>query len=296
MKSKRDIHGEITQQIIAAIEAGAGNFQMPWHQAGTGLTRPVNALTGNTYRGINVLSLWVSAQIGNYSCGIWGTYRQWAEIGAQVRKGEKSSLVVFYKDLEIDRVDPDTGETEADTIFIAKPSPVFNADQVDGFTPSAQPPRRDLTERVDAVEHFITATRAQILHGGPSAFYRPATDHIQMPERDRFFGSPTSNPTEAYYSTLLHELTHWTGHTSRLNRDLKPRFDKRAYAMEELVAELGAAYLCADLAIALEARKDHADYIADWLAALRSDPKAIFTAAAAASRATDFLSGLQAAP
>lgn len=238
----------------------------------------------------------VSAQHGNYSCGIWGTYRQWAELGAQVRKGEKSSLVVFYKDLDIDRVDPDTGETESDTIFIAKPSPVFNADQVDGFILPEQPARRDLTQRVDAAEHFIASTRAQILHGGPSAFYRPSTDHIQMPERDRFFGSQTSNPTEAYYSTLLHELTHWTAHPSRLDRDLKGRFDKRAYAMEELVAELGAAYLCADLAIAIEPRKDHADYIADWLGALRMDAKAIFAAAASASRATDFLYSLQAAP
>lgn len=166
MKSKRDIHGEITQQIIVAIEAGAGQFQMPWHRAGTGLGRPVNALTGKGYRGINILSLWVSAQFGNYSCGIWGTYRQWGELGAQVRKGEKSSLVVFYKDLDIDRVDPVTGETEAGTVFIAKPSPVFNADQVDGFMLPEQPARRDLTERVEAAERFIAATRAQILHGG----------------------------------------------------------------------------------------------------------------------------------
>jgi antirestriction protein ArdC len=253
MKSNRDIHGEITQRIIAAIEAGAGQFQMPWHQAGTGLSRPVNALTGKAYRGINVLSLWVSAH-GSYSCGIWGTYHQWVELGAQVRKGEKSSLIVFYKDLDIDRVDPETGETEADTVFIAKPSPVFNADQVDGFTPPEQPVRRNVTERIDAAEHFIAATGAHILHGGPSAFYRPSTDHIQMPERDCFFGSRTSTPTEAYYSTLLHELTHWTAHSSRLDRDLRGRFDKRAYAMEELIAELGAAYLCADLEVTIEPR------------------------------------------
>jgi antirestriction protein ArdC len=208
MKPKRDIHGEITSQIIAAIEAGAGDFQMPWHQAGSGLTRPVNALTKNAYRGVNILSLWVSAQIRNYSCGIWGTYRQWAELGAQVRKGEKSSLVVFYKDLEIERTDPASGETEADTIFIAKASAVFNADQVDGFARPDEPVRRDLTERLDAVERFVAATKAEIAHGGARAFYRPSTDSIQMPDRDRFIGSATSTPTETYYSTLLHELTH----------------------------------------------------------------------------------------
>jgi antirestriction protein ArdC len=295
MKPKRDIHGEITGQIIAAIEAGAGDFQMPWHQAGSGLTRPVNALTKNAYRGVNILSLWVSAQIRNYSCGIWGTYRQWAELGAQVRKGEKSSLVVFYKDLEIERTDPASGETEADTIFIAKSSAVFNADQVDGFSRPDEPARRDLTERLEAVERFVAATKAEIAHGGARAFYRPSTDSIQMPDRDRFTGSATSTPTESYYSTLLHELTHWSGHESRIARDLKGRFDKRAYAMEELIAELRAAYLCADLGIALEARKDHADYIADWLGALREDAKAVFTAAAAASRASEFLFSLQTA-
>lgn len=296
MKPTRDIHNEITRQIIAAIEAGAGDFQMPWHQAGSGLSRPVNALTGNAYRGINILSLWVSAQFNHYSCGLWATYRQWADLGAQVRKGEKSSPVVFYKELDIDRVDPTTGATEADTIFIAKSSAVFNADQIDGFTRPDEPVRRDLTERLDAAERFVVATKADIAHGGGRAFYRPSTDNIQMPDRDRFIGSATSTPTESYYSTLLHELTHWSGHERRLNRDLQPRFDKRAYAMEELVAELGAAYLCADLGIALEPRKDHADYIADWLGALREDTKAIFTAAAAASRAAEFLFSLQAAP
>lgn len=205
MKPKRDVHSEITNQIVAAIEAGAGAFQMPWHQAGSRLTRPANAHTGNAYSGVNILSLWGSAQIRNYSCGIWGTYRQWAELGALVRKGEKSSLVVFYKDLEIDRVDPATGETEADTIFIAKSSAVFNADQVDGFIRPDEPARRDLTERLGAVERFVATTEAEIAHGGARAFYRPSTDSIQMPDRDRFISSSTSTPTESYYSTLLHD-------------------------------------------------------------------------------------------
>jgi antirestriction protein ArdC len=142
-------------------------------------------------------------------------------------------------------------------------------------------------------ETFVAATGASIAHGGDKAYYRPSTDSIQLPPREAFIGSPTSSPAESYYSTLLHELTHWTSMESRCNRQLGKRFGDAAYAMEELIAELGAAFLCADLGITDEPRADHAQYIDHWLTVMKADKKAIFTAASKASAAADFLISLQ---
>jgi antirestriction protein ArdC len=146
---------------------------------------------------------------------------------------------------------------------------------------------------IEQAEAFTAAAGADVRYGGDRAYYRRSDDHVQMPERERFTGSATSTPTETYYATLLHELTHWTGHESRLDRDLSGRFGNEAYAMEELVAELGAAFLCADLSITNTPRPDHAAYIANWLEVLKRDKRAIFTAARKAAQATDYLAGLQ---
>ena len=290
-----DVYTQVTNTIIAAIEAGAGNWQMPWHRAGEGLNRPVNIDTSNAYRGINVVSLWASAQARGFTTGTWGTYKQWQNNGCQVRKGEKSSIVVFYKELDIETENAETGETEQGTRLMARASWVFNADQVDGYEAPALPEPKDPVQVIDGAERFIDATGATVRHGGVRAFYRPSDDIVQMPERERFLGTGTSSATESYYATLLHELTHWTGASKRCDRQFGKRFGDDAYAVEELVAELGAAFLCADLGVTLTPRPDHAAYIHNWLKVLKADKKAIFTAASQAAKATDFLAGLQSA-
>ena len=289
--NRSDVYEAITDRVIAAIEAGAGEWQMPWHRSG--VSRPVNAHTKKPYRGVNVVALWAAAEAYHYDCGFWATYKQWRELDAQVRKGERASLIVFWKELEREVEDEETREPQRKKTLFARASWVFNADQVEGWVPPA-PPERNLVQALDQAEAFTAATGADIRHGGDRAFYRRSTDHVQMPDRERFTGSATSTPTEAYYATLLHELTHWTGHESRLDRDLSGRFGNEAYAMEELVAELGAAFLCADLSITNTPRPDHAAYIGGWLEALKRDKRAIFTAASKAAQATDYLARLQA--
>lgn len=293
MKTKRpDLYTQVTNSIISAIEAGAGDWQMPWHRSGQGLNRPLNVDTNNPYRGINILSLWASAQERGFTTGTWGTYRQWQNKGCQVRKGEKSSLVVFYKQFDVEE-QQDDGSTETETRLMARASYVFNADQVDGFEISPLPEPKDPAQVLEDVETFISATAADIRHGGERAFYRTSEDFIQMPERERFIGSETSTATESYYATLLHELTHWTGSSKRCDRQFGKRFGDHAYAVEELVAELGAAFLCTDLGVALEPCPDHAAYIDNWLKVLKADNKAIFTAASQAQKAIDHLQSLQ---
>jgi antirestriction protein ArdC len=296
-RPRRDIHQQVTDNIIQAIKAGAGDWQMPWHRSGEGLNRPVNIDTKQAYRGVNILNLWVASELRGFSRGFWGTYKQWQNRGCQVRKGEKGSLVVFYKTLEFEAEDPETGETETEERLMARASTVFNADQVDGYEPEPLPEPANPAETIAAAEAFVKATGADIRHGGQRAYYNPCGDFVQVPERERFLGTDTSTPTEAYYGVLLHELTHWTGHEKRCARQFGKRFGDDAYAMEELVAELGAAFLSADLGITQAPRADHAAYLEHWLRVLKADKKAIFTAASQASRAAEFLAaqGAQAA-
>ncbi|MBB5704070.1 zincin-like metallopeptidase domain-containing protein [Brucella intermedia] len=289
---KFDVYTEITNQIIAAIEKGADTFQMPWHRTGTDTMSPVNIDTGNAYRGINIVSLWAAAHVRDFKTGVWGTYRQWQNAGCQVRKGEKSAVVIFYKEFEHD--DEDASDDQPRKRLMARASRVFNADQVDGYAPEASTPIVNQVSPIEAADRFITATKVEIRHGGESAYYAPATDVIQMPPREVFHGSATSTATEAYYSTLLHELVHFSGHESRCARLETVNPDKDAYAREELVAELGAAFLCNQLGVTLEPRPDHAAYISHWLKILKADSKAIFQASSLATKAVDFLKGLQA--
>ena len=286
-KERFDIHQHLTDRIVAAIEAGAGKWQMPWHH-GSGGRMPVNVATDRQYRGVNVLALWVEAQVLGYGSHLWGTYHQWAGKGATVRKGQKASYVVFYKQIET-KVE-DGSENNPGTRVFARATPVFNADQVDGLT---QATSTASVEPLDDVETFVGRTGAKIVHGGHLACFNPKLDEIHMPPRELFTGSATSNATEAYYSTLFHELTHWTGPAHRCDRDLSGRFGTEAYAMEELIAELGAAFLCAELGIAVEPRADHAQYLAHWLTVLKLDKRAIFTAASKAGEAVALLKSAQ---
>jgi antirestriction protein ArdC len=291
---RRDIHADITNSIIAAIEAGPGHFELPWHRSGGAFGRPRNAATKQRYNGVNIVVLWASAELHGFTSPVWATYRQWQSIGAQVRRGERASPVVFYKRTEFQAED-DQGEPTTKTRLFARSSRVFNADQVDGFQPeNLAPVLPDQTERLQQAEAFIAATRADIRYGGDRAFYSPAGDFISIPARERFTGTATSTATEAFYSTVLHELTHWSGAAPRCNRDLTGRFGDNAYAMEELVADLGAAFLCSDLGITSTPRADHAAYLASWLKVLKDDTKAIFTAASKASEAAEFLTRLAA--
>jgi antirestriction protein ArdC len=313
-RKRTDVHEAITAKVVAAIEAGAGEFQMPWHRPGVAFTIPKNAVTGNAYRGSNVLSLWIDAEEKKFEHQVWATYKQYEAAGAQVRKGEKGSLIVKYgtwvpkdgKGKEPPPSDADSNDEDPKRMF-AKAAWVFNIDQVDvpaelraTLVPAAAP-RRDLTERLEAVERFVAAVGIEIREGGQRGFYRhPGStgdgDFIQMPPRELFTGTATSSPTEAYYSTLLHEEIHGSGAKHRLDRQFGERFADKAYAFEELVAELGAAFLCAHLEVTNTPRPDHAQYIAHWLAVLKDDNRAIFSAASLATRAVDYLMGLQPKP
>lgn len=291
---RRDLHGDITNQLIAAIEANPGAPSLPWRRSGGALHLPVNNLTNQRYHGINILTLWISAEARGFSAPIWGTYRQWAERGCQVRRGEKASPIIFYKEYET-QSDP-TDATDDGKRRVARSSAVFNADQVDGYIAPDAPEPLGPIERIANADRFVTSTGARVEHGGDRAFYRPATDHIQMPDENLFAGTATMTRGEGYYATLVHELVHWSGAKHRLDREMGKRFGDHAYAAEELVAEIGAAFLCAELSITQELRPDHAQYLANWLTLMKNDPKAIFTAAARASDAVAFLSGSRGQP
>ena len=282
---KQDIYQTITNQIITAIENGFATYRMPWHVTSADSFAPMNAGSKKFYRGINVLSLWAAAEKHGYPTGFWATYRQWQELDAQVRKGEKSTLVVFWKfrDIEKDAApEEEEKEEKASRAILARGYSVFNAAQVDGWTPP-KPEESRKNERIEHAESFFSRIGADIRHGGNRAFYSPATDHIQMP--DFFaFDDPVS-----YYSVLSHESTHFSGAPSRLNRQLANRFGDEAYALEELIAELGAAFLCSSLGLSITPRPDHAGYVASWLKALKDDKRAIFTAASKAQQAVDWL-------
>lgn len=271
-----DLYQQVTDRLVEAIEQSDGKVHLPWHRGSANIF-PTNIDTGNGYQGINVLNLWLIAQGRGFSSGTWGTYKQWAGKGCQVRKGEKASHIVFFKEIEVEN------EGEKEKRRMLRGYAVFNGDQVDGWEPPDVPDHGPI-ERLEAAEKAVQATKAQIIHGGAQAFYRRSDDTVHMPDEGRFHAE---NRTEAYYSVLWHELTHWTA--PRLQRELGKRFGDEAYAMEELVAELGAAYCCAKLGISTEPREDHAHYIANWLTVFKKDKKAIFQAAARAQEAVDYL-------
>lgn len=289
---KTDVYERITAAIVAALETGVTPWHQPWnveHAAGR-ITRPLRG-NGVPYRGINVLMLWGEAVARGFTAPIWMTFKQAQELGAHVRKGERGSLVVYASTLTRTEEDTDTGqETERDIPFM-KGYTVFNVEQVEGLPEHyyAKPaPRTDSIARIAGADAFVSATRATIWHGGGNAAYSLSTDEIRMPPFEALADA------EGYYATLIHELTHWTRHPSRLGRDLgRKRWGDEGYAMEELVAELGAAFVLAELDIAPQPRAEHASYIASWLEVLKGDKRAIFTAASHAQRAADFLNGLQ---
>ena len=295
MTSRRiDVYKQVTDRIVSELEAGVRPWIQPWtasHAAGEA-SRPLR-FNGIPYRGINVILLWLSALHGHYASPLWMTYKQAAELGGQVRRGEIGSLIV-YADRFTRREVNENGESQESEIPFLKSYTVFNTEQIDElpahYYATSAPDLRSV-ERIERVEQFFAQTKADIRHGGGLPYYVQPADFIQMPVRDAF------TDANNYYATLAHEVTHWTGHRSRLGRQFgRERFGDDTYAMEELVAEMGAAFLCADLGLTLEPRHDHAAYIASWLRVLRNDKRAVFTAASHAQRAADFVHNLQPTP
>ncbi len=280
MRAKIDIYQTVTDQIISSLEAGTAPWQKSW--ATSGLGGMPRRVTGQAYRGINVLILWCQGR----SAPTWMTYKQAQELGGNVRKGEKGTGITFFKPLRV----TDKVTEEEKTIPLLKCYTVFNVEQIDGLPARFYPtPAEKLNgdSRTAEVETYIAGTEAVINHGGDRAFYRPSTDQIHLPEFDQF------EDAEAYYGTALHELVHWTSAKSRIDRDLGKKFGDTGYAREELVAEIGAAFLTATLGIENTPREDHAAYVKVWLDVLKGDKKAVFAAAAAAQVAADYLDGLQ---
>lgn len=280
--SKTDIRKQITDQIIDALEQGTLPWRCPWDRTQT-LNIPVNLSTGRDYHGFNVVFLWCCQLRQCYSTGHWLTYRQAQELGGQVRKNEHSSPAIFYKAFEKETGDvDDNGDAVTEQIRVLRHFKVFNLDQIDDLEAPDPRPRFGF-EPVEAAERILNASGITILHGGARACYRPNTDIITMPDRDRF-GSATD-----YYATALHELAHSTQHASRCAR---PRYEttvrEGAYAFEELVAELGSLYCMSALGLHGEI-EGHASYIDHWLSVLKEDKSAIFRAAAYAETAYQWL-------
>lgn len=288
-----DIYARLTNRIIAELEKGVRPWMQPWHSANAlgRVTRPLRH-NGLPYSGMNVVLLWAEATARGYATPIWMTFKQALELGGAVRKGETGSMVVFAS--RFTKTKTDAGGEEFDTeIPFLKAYSVFNVAQIDGLRDhyyGREEPVHGTVARIEHADLFFANTGAVVRHGGDRAFFSPAGDFIQMPPFQTF------RDAAAYVATLSHEATHWTSAPNRVNRDLS-RYakDQSERAREELIAELGSCFLCADLGIApeLEPRPDHASYLGSWLKVLANDKRAIFSAAAHAQRAVAFLHGLQ---
>lgn len=288
---RSDVYERVTARIVAELEQGTQPWLKPWSSPqGEQLPLLPLRVNGTPYRGVNILLLWGAACDGGYRSNIWMTYRQAAERGAEVRKGEHGALVVYADRFTKTETDDKGEDTEREIRFM-KGYTVFNVEQIEGLPAELYgrpaPFDESRTAPLNEAETFIGRTGAVIRHGGNRAFYTTKTDHIQMPPPRAF------RDAQSYSATKAHELVHWTGHPGRMAREFGKRFGDKAYAFEELVAELGAAFLCADLGIAPELREDHACYLANWLTVLNGDKRAIFTAASHAQKAADFLHSLQ---
>ena len=276
-KSRRDIEQEVTDKVIAQLEKGIAPWRKSW-ATGEGLALREN---GQPYRGYNQFIL----SLSGYASPYWFTYKKASELGGQVRGGEKGTSIHFFKPLDIK--DKATGEDKK--IPLMKFYSVFNAEQIDGLPEKffPKPVERTEVERDAGAEEYIKNIPAVIRHGGGSAFYSPSTDFIQVPDASAF------DSMEDYYSTVLHELAHWTGAKARLDRDLRNSFGTKDYAREELIAEGASCFICAHLGLEPEPREDHSAYLQSWLDVLKDDKTALRKAFAKAQKVVDFLDTFQ---
>ena len=275
----------ITAAIVAKLEEGTKPWTRPW--TGASVSRPLRAC-GMPYQGINVLWLWMAAEAAGHGSPFWITYRQSQLLGGQVRKGERGTVAIFYRTYQAEETDEGVEGEDAGgrTRRVLKSFTVFNACQIDGLPGSFFPEPRPLplpTERDGILDAFFAAIPARIRHCGAEAFYSPVPDQVTMPQPGFF------RDLDHYRATLAHELSHWTGHDSRLARQLGGRFGSDAYAMEELVAELSSAMLGAELGLPVEHLDHHASYLASWLKVLKADSRVILTVAAKAEEAASLL-------
>jgi antirestriction protein ArdC len=281
---KRDLYAEVSARIIAELERGAAPWVKPW-SATAGQNVPQNAVSHRPYSGCNVILLWLARNRG-WTTPRFLTFKQALEAGGNVRKGAHGTKVYFVKQLQV--TDGEGEESKTRLVPMLREYTVFNVDQCDGLPDSircGRPMRVRNPDTRDALaDEFLRCTRADIRQGSGEAYYVPSHDFISMPAFEAFKGS------DHFYNVAFHELTHWTGHKSRLDRDLKNRFGSRHYAAEELVAELGAAFLCAEFGFDGDVR--NAGYIATWIELLKADKRAFFTACNRASKAADYLRGL----
>jgi len=291
--NRQDVYSRVTNKIIADLEHGVRTWMRPWSAENTlgKFARPLRH-NGIPYKGINVVMLWAAAQQKGYGCPLWLTFKQALDVGGHVKKGETGELVVYADRITRTETDNKGAEVEREIPFL-KGYTVFNAEQCENLPAqyTAQPAASALLpqQRIEIADRFFAATGADIRHGGTRAFYAQHPDYVQMPPFETF------RDAESYAATLAHELTHWTKHDSRLARDMgRKTWGDEGYTREELVAELGSAFLCADLGITPEVREDHASYIASWLEVLKQDKRFIFSAASHAQRAADYLHSLQA--
>lgn len=287
-EARRDVCQLVTDKLVSLIEAGVKPWAKSWNNAPQA-PLPMRH-NGERYRGVNILLLWAQAIESGFGSPYWMTYRQAQELGAQVRKGEKGTLVCYYgtatqKDESSEGSAP-TEDGQGHYRFL-KTFTVFNVQQIDGLPERYAvqvAPVRPASDRIEELDALVAATGAKIHHGGNRAYYRPSSDAVQMPNFEQF-ASP-----EAYYATLFHELAHWTKAPTRLARDFgSARWGDEGYAIEELVAELAAAFLGAELGFPAEHLDDHAAYLASWLKALKNDKRLVFMAAAKAQAAVDYL-------
>jgi len=274
----------ITAAIIEKLEAGTKPWVQPW--CGAPISRPLRSC-GTPYRGMNVFWLWMMAEEAGHTSPYWMTYRQCTKLGGQVRKGEKSTFAIFYKSYMKEVRSIDDTEHQEETRRVLKSYAIFNADQCDDlpyrYYPEVKPVDSEPKGRTDRLDRFFAQIGANIRELGSRAYYEPTVDRITMPPASLF------DDFDHFYATLAHELSHWTGHKSRLNRDLKNRFGTSAYAAEELVAELSSAIIGATLGLPVAHLDNHASYIASWLKLLRQDERAMLTAAARAEEASNML-------
>ena len=289
----KDVYAEVTAKVVSLMETHGSNWSKPWVGTAGSSRMPTSISSGNQYTGINTVLLWAAGRTDSR----WGTYKAWSEKGCQVRKGETATHIIFFKSLGIKEKQADGSQTDK-TIPLLKSFAVFCADQVDGL-PMHEQAQPETVEQADArialALDFVARAGAniEVLKGSARAYYSSTIDKIVVPAASDFIGTATSTPVEAFAGVVLHELVHWTGHKNRLARTFGISHGDADYAKEELVAELGATFLCADLGISVDPRPDHAQYLTSWLRVLKDDKKLIVRAASQASKAAAYLHGLQ---